>query len=135
MGAFDQIGGVLGGVLGGQGGGVKGMLIQQLVAMLSRPGAMDKLMGAFQSAGLGNIVQSWIGTGQNLPISADQVKQVLGAGTLSDLATHAGVGESEAASTLSSLLPDIIDKVTPGGKVPAANELGGLVSSLGKMFG
>jgi uncharacterized protein YidB (DUF937 family) len=135
MGAFDSIGGALGGVLGGQGGGAKAILLQQLISMLSKPGALENLMGAFNGAGLGNVVQSWIGTGQNLPISADQVKQVLGSGTISDLSKHAGLGEGETASTLSSLLPQVIDKVTPGGKMPGAGDLGGLASSLGKMFG
>jgi uncharacterized protein YidB (DUF937 family) len=135
MGTFDQIGNVLGGALGqGQGGGVKAILIQQLIAMLSKPGALDKLIASFQSAGLGKILESWIGTGQNLPISADQVRAVLGSGTLTDLAQRAGIDEGETASTLSGLLPEVIDKVTPAGKVPGAGELGGLVSSLGKMF-
>ena len=136
MGAFDSIGGALGGVLGGQGqGGVKAILLQQLISMLSKPGALERVMGAFNSAGLGNILQSWIGTGQNLPISADQVKQVLGSGTIADLAKHAGLGEGETANTLTSLLPQVIDKITPGGNVPAAGELGGLVGSLGKLLG
>jgi len=135
MGAFDSIGGALGGVLGGQGqGGVKAILLQQLISMLSKPGALEKVMGAFNGAGLGNILQSWIGTGQNLPISADQVKQVLGSGTVADLAKHAGIGEGETASTLSSLLPQVIDKLSPGGEVPAAGELGGLMGSLGKLL-
>jgi uncharacterized protein YidB (DUF937 family) len=134
MGLLDQVGGALGGALG-QGGGVKTILLQQLVAMLSKPGALQQLMGSFKGAGLENILQSWIGTGQNLPISADQVKQVLGSGKVAELAKQAGVGESETASVLSGLLPQVIDKITPGGSVPAQGELGNLVGSLGKLFG
>ena len=86
MGLLDQIGGAVGGALGGQGkGGVQAVLLQQLIAMLSKPGALSNLTQSFQSAGLGNILQSWIGTGQNLPISADQVRKVLGSGTVADL--------------------------------------------------
>ena len=136
MGLLDQVGGALGGALGqGQGGGVQAILLQQLIGMLSKPGALQNLMGAFQNAGLGNIVQSWIGSGQNLPISADQVKSVLGSGTVAELAKKAGIGEGETASTLSSLLPTVIDKLSPGGSVPDQNQLGGLIGSLGKMFG
>jgi len=80
MGLLDQVGGALGGALGQSGGGVKAILLQQLVAMLSKPGALQQLMSSFKGAGLENILQSWIGTGQNLPISADQVTQVLGGG-------------------------------------------------------
>ncbi len=75
-----------------------------------------------------------MGTGQNLPISGDQVKQVLGGGQLSELAKHAGLGESETANALSGLLPQVIDKITPGGSVPAQGDLGGLMGSLGKLL-
>lgn len=133
MGLLDQVGGALGGALGQ--GGVKAMLLQQLVAMLSKPGALQQLMGAFKGAGLENILQSWVGTGQNLPISGDQVKQVLGSGKVAELAQHAGVGESEASNVLASILPQVIDKITPSGNVPAQGELGNLMGSLGKLFG
>src|ERR1044072_2946525 len=124
MGILDQLGGAVGGVLGqGKGGGVAAALLPQLIAMLSKPGALANLTNAFQSAGLGNILQSWIGTGQNLPISADQVTKVLGAGTIGDLAKKAGVGESETSSALASLLPQVVDKISPGGNVPAGHDL------------
>ena len=137
MGLLDQVGGALGGALGqgSSGGGMNAMLLQQLVPMLCKPGALGNLMGAFQQNGLGHIVQSWLGTGQNLPISPDQVKQVLGGGTVAELAQKAGIGEHETASALSGLLPQVIDKISPNGQAPAANDLGGLLSSVGKMFG
>ena len=136
MSLLDQLGGAVGSVLGqGKGAGVGAVLLQQVIAMLSKPGAVAELTSKFQSAGLGNILQSWIGTGQNLPISADQVKQVLGAGTVADLAQKAGLGESETTGALASLLPQVIDKISPSGNVPGANDLGGALASLGKLFG
>jgi uncharacterized protein YidB (DUF937 family) len=135
MGILDQVGGALGN-LGGGGAkaGVSAILLQQVIAYLSKPGALGSLTAAFQQHGLGNIVQSWLGSGQNLPISADQVKQVLGAGTLESMAQKAGVAMPEAASVLAGLLPQVIDKVSPGGTAPSSNDLGGLLSSVGKMF-
>ena len=135
MGLLDQVGGALGGALGQGGGGAKAILLQQLVAMLSKPGALQQVMGAFKGAGLENILQSWVGTGQNLPISGDQVKQVLGSGKVAELAKQAGIGESETANMLSGILPQVIDKITPGGSVPAQGELGDLMGSLGKLLG
>lgn len=136
MGLLDQIGGAVGGVLGqGKGGAVNAVLLQQLIAMLSKPGGLSNLTNAFQSAGLGSILQSWIGSGQNLPISAEQIRNVLGAGTVADLAKKAGIGESETTNALAGLLPQVIDKVTPGGSVPAQNDLSGALASLGKLFG
>lgn len=136
MGLLDQLGSAVGGALGqGKGGGVNAVLLQQLIAMLSKPGALGNLVSAFQGAGLGNVVQSWLGTGQNLPISADQVQKVLGSGTVADLAKKAGIGESDASSALAGLLPQVIDKLSPGGNLPAQGDLGGALASLGKLFG
>lgn len=136
MSMLDQLGGAVGSALGqGKNAGVSAVLLQQVIAMLSKPGALGNLTSAFQSAGLGNILQSWVGTGQNLPISAEQIQKVLGAGTVADLAKKAGIGESETTSALASLLPQVIDKVSPSGSVPAHNDLGGALASLGKLFG
>ena len=136
MGLLDQIGGAVGGALGqGKGGGIAAVLLPQLIAMLSKPGALGNLTSAFQGAGLGNVLQSWLGTGQNLPISGDQVKQVLGSGTVADLAKSAGIGESETSNALAGLLPQVIDKLSPGGSMPSQGDLGGALASLGKMFG
>lgn len=132
MGILDQVTGALGGA--GK-GGVQAILLQQLISMLSQPGALGKLTSAFQQHGLGNILESWLGTGSNLPISPAQVQQVLGANALGDIAKKAGVAAPEAASLVSSLLPQVIDKISPGGKAPAAGDLGGLLSSVGKLLG
>lgn len=137
MGILDQVTGALSGsaVNGAGKGGVQAILIQQLIAMLSQPGALGKLTSAFQQNGLGNILESWLGTGSNLPISPAQVQQVLGANALGDMAKKAGVAAPEAASLVSSLLPQVIDKISPGGKAPAVGDLGGLLSSVGKLLG
>lgn len=139
MGILDQIGGAIGSMAGGQGGGagggVQAMLLQQLIATLSKPGALGNLTAAFQQHGLGDILQSWIGAGQNLPISAAQIQQVLGSGTLGEIAKHAGIAAPDAATALSSLLPKVVDTISPGGAAPAGNDLGSLLSSVGKMFG
>lgn len=135
MSLLDQIGGALGGALGqGKGAGVKAVLLQQLVAMLSKPGALGNLTNAFQSAGLGEVLQSWIGTGQNLPISSEQVRNVLGGGTVAELAKSVGIGESETAGVLSGMLPQVVDKITPGGNLPSQADLGGALSALGKLL-
>ena len=135
MGILDQVVGAVGGAVGGKGGGVQAILLQQMISMLSQPGALGKLTSAFQQNGLGNVLESWLGTGTNLPISPAQVQQVFGTNALGDMAKKAGVAAPEAASIVSSLLPQVIDKISPGGKAPAANDLGGLLSSVGKLLG
>ena len=137
MGVLDQFGGAVGSVLGqGKGAGVSAVLLQQLIAMLSKPGALDRAHAANSRApGSATSCSHGSARGQNLPISADQVSKVLGAGTVADLAKKAGIGEAETTGALASLLPQVIDKISPGGKVPAANDLGGALASLGKLLG
>jgi uncharacterized protein YidB (DUF937 family) len=131
MGLLDQVTGALGGA---KSGGVTAMLVQQLIGMLSKPGALGQLTTGAQQNGLGNIVQSWIGKGQNLPISGEQVQRLLGTGTVAEMAQNAGVSTPDAADALSGVLPNVIDKISPDGKEPGTNDLGSLLSSVGKMF-
>jgi uncharacterized protein YidB (DUF937 family) len=138
MGLLDQISGAVGGMLGqgqtGAQGGASSGLLQQVIGMLGQPGAMSKITNAFQGAGLGNVLQSWVGTGQNMPITGDQVKQVLGSGNVADLGARAGLNESDASSALAGMLPQVIDKLTPSGTMPSEGDMGSTLSSLGKLF-
>lgn len=134
MGLLDQIGGMLGqGKAGAQSGASSGLL-QQVIGMLGTPGALSKLTSAFQGAGLDNVLQSWVGTGKNLPITGDQVKQVLGSGNVADLGARAGLNESETSNQLAGMLPEVVDKLTPDGKLPSESDLSSKLSSMGKMF-
>jgi uncharacterized protein YidB (DUF937 family) len=134
MGLLDQIGAAAGGATGtSQGSGGNAILTQQVMAMLSKPGALDNLLNGFRGGGLGNIAQSWIGTGPNQSVSPDQVRSAMGQGTITELAQRAGMGESETANALTSLLPQMIDKLTPDGKVPTQSNLEGIMGSLGRL--
>jgi uncharacterized protein YidB (DUF937 family) len=101
------------------GGGGNAQLLSGVVQLLtqSQSGGLGGLMQAFEQKGLGSIMSSWIGTGQNLPISADQLQNVLGSSQLQQLAQHMGMTPQNASSQLAEFLPNIIDKLTPNGKV------------------
>jgi uncharacterized protein YidB (DUF937 family) len=94
------------------------------------------LVQAFQGKGMGDLMSSWISTGPNPPISERQITDVLGADVLSQFAGKAGVPQGEAGGLLASLLPAVIDQLTPQGRVPESNDLesalGGLLSGLMK---
>ena len=92
-------------------------------------GGLAGLVQTLQKNGLGDIVNSWVGTGKNLPVTPDQIKQGLGGDFLSQLAGKAGVSPDAASTQLSSLLPEVIDKLTPTGKIEA-----GGIDQLLKMF-
>jgi uncharacterized protein YidB (DUF937 family) len=92
-------------------------------------GGLQALVKAFGDKGLGDIVGSWIGTGANLPVSSQQIQSALGP-QLQQLAAQHGLDVTAVAQQLSQHLPGIVDKLTPGGKVPDAASLSGLLKGL-----
>lgn len=86
-------------------------------------GGLGDLVSKFQKAGHGSAVDSWIGTGQNQPIQPGQLGQTLGQTTISDLARAAGVSEQDLLAGLAQALPGVIDRLTPKGRLPTAEEL------------
>jgi uncharacterized protein YidB (DUF937 family) len=116
------LGGLLGGLLGGaqspQSTGA-GALATSPGDLIGALGGLGGLTQVLESGGLGDAVRSWVGTGANQAVSADQVTQALGpGGQLQQLANTAGVSQDEAAQQLSSLLPEVVNHLTPNGDVP-----------------
>lgn len=113
-------------------------LLDEVMGMLnnSQTGGLAGLVQQFKDKGLGDIVSSWIGTGQNLPINAEQITQALGAQQLQQLAQRTGVQSNNVAATLANLLPNIVDRLTPDGKLPEGGMLEqGLNTLKGKFLG
>jgi uncharacterized protein YidB (DUF937 family) len=125
MDMMDVVKAGLGGLTSG-GGGQTALLGAALSLLGGQGGGLNGLVQAFAKQGLGDVANSWVGTGQNLPISADQVHKVLGAQQVSRFASQAGVAPEAAGSTLASLLPMLVDKLTPDGQIPAGGQLPGL---------
>jgi len=86
-------------------------------------GGIAGLQNMFQQVGLGNIVSSWIGSGQNLPISASQLQNVLHSGALQQVAQQSGLDPSQLTSMMSNLLPHLVNHLTPNGQIPDASSL------------
>ena len=107
------------GLLGGsQTSGASDMVSTVMQVLNGQAGGLDGVLRALQSGGLGDAVKSWIGTGQNAPVTGAQLENVLGSGVVQDLASKLGISPSDASSHLSELLPGIIDHLTPDGVVP-----------------
>ena len=120
MGLMDQLGQAAGGMLGGQGG--QNSLLQAVAGLLGKDSSIGGLAGlvqAFQKNGLGEIVNSWVSTGKNLQVTPNQIEQGLGSDLLSQLAGKAGLSSGATSSQLAGILPDLVDKLTPNGKVEA----------------
>ncbi|GFO65271.1 YidB family protein [Geomonas paludis] len=121
MGIFDDVAGKVRGMAGGGDAG----LMQGIIDMLTdrQSGGLGGIIQAFNQKGLGHIISSWIDTGPNLPVTPNQLHEVLGPERVQQLANKAGLSTDETVTKLTRYLPDAVDQATPDGKVPE----GGLV--------
>ncbi|WP_374554193.1 YidB family protein [Aquitalea pelogenes] len=125
MSLFDQLGGLLGGSGNEMTGAVAGLLEQH--------GGLSGLLEKFNSGGMGELVSSWVGNGSNLPVSVEQIQQVLGSEQVSALAQKFGLDPQQLSQGLADYLPQAVDKLTPDGQLPQGGDL--LSQGLGMLQG
>lgn len=123
MGFLDEITKVVGGQLFG--GASQGGLMEQVLGLINNPqtGGLGGLVEMFKSKGLGDAVSSWISTGENQPVSNDQITSALGSNTIQEISQKLGISGTDASNGLAALLPQIIDKLTPDGSIPEGDLL------------
>ena len=138
----DLLGSALSGMSGqGQSGNLVGALLSTLASESGRSGSspsdepvsdqspaavsggLGELVQRLQQGGLGDVVQSWIGSGANRSIGPDQLHQALGSDTVNRLTQQTGMSRGELLPMLAQLLPSIVDKLTPQGRVPDQGEV------------
>lgn len=135
MGLLDQIiGGVAGQLLGG---GKQMNLVNLVLGMLAGQqggaaggGGLGAIVEQFTRSGFGQQAQSWVGTGQNMPISAEDLMKVFGQGQMQQWGQQLGMSPQETAGGLSSVLPQLIDQLTPKGQVTQGSEFESLLGAL-----
>jgi uncharacterized protein YidB (DUF937 family) len=131
MGLLDAVAGAM-----ANGGGGQGDLLQVVMKLVQQSGGLEGLIAKFQQGGLGDVVQSWISTGPNLPVSPDQLGQALGPDLLKQLGGGAAGGQ-DLLGPLAQLLPQVVDGLTPDGQLPQGGGgdlgavLGGLLGAAG----
>lgn len=120
MGLLDSVGKEALGRLSG-----KNPLLDVVLGLINNPntGGLSGLIENFKAKGLGGAVSSWIGTGENQHVSGDQMEHALGSEQIQDIAQKTGLPKEHVSSGLASLLPQIIDTLTPKGKLPEGNSL------------
>jgi uncharacterized protein YidB (DUF937 family) len=123
-------GNIINQALGSSAGSPQNPLLQLATGVLLQHGGLEGLKQKFETQNLGHLISSWIGTGQNQPVTGDQVTQVLGTEKVQELAQQAGVNGTEAADGLAKLLPELVDRLTPGGNVPSGSALEQGIASL-----
>jgi uncharacterized protein YidB (DUF937 family) len=124
MGLLEGVGkGLLGKVSGK--GSSQNPLMDIVLGLVSNPqsGGLQGLIQTFKEKGLGDAMFSWISTGENQPVSGDQIQHALGSNFIQQIAQQLGSSKSEVSGGLANLLPDIIDKLTPTGKLPEGDQL------------
>ena len=120
-------------ILGGVAGGGASSVLPALVGMMGGQGGatgLEQIVGKLQANGLGDVVGSWVGHGPNKSITADQVKQGLGPDTLNQLAAKSGLPVEDVAKHLTTVLPSLVNNLTPDGKLPDAASLSKSLSGL-----
>ena len=142
MGLLDSVlGSVIGQMAGGRQGGGAGadILMQVMGGLLNQGGGqggvgggLGALLQQLQKGGLGEVAASWVGTGNNLPVSAEQLQSVLGGDQIGALAQQAGLLQGDLMGQLAHLLPQVVDRLTPNGQLPASDgaDLSGMLSSV-----
>ena len=117
--AGGGLGGLLQGPLGGLlAGGAAGSVLG---------GGLNDLLKQFQQSGLSDVAQSWVGTGPNKEIAAGDLSKVLGEDQIKALMTHSGLSRDELVAGLSQQLPELINQLTPNGRLPTEHEVSRII--------
>lgn len=125
MGLLDTITGAVESI-SGFGANDSSGLMEVVGGLIGNPqtGGLSGLIKGLEEKGLGDIAASWVGTGQNLPISAEQIQSVLGNEQIAAYAQKLGISTQDISAHLAQLLPQVVDKLTPSGSLPESS--GGL---------
>ena len=116
----------------GAGAGVLGALLP-LIAGFLQNGGLNKILSGFQQKGLSSQAASWVGTGDNERVSGAEVEEVVGADEIQAIAQQLGISEEQAADAVAEVLPQVVDRVSPEGELPAENDLDDLFGQLASM--
>lgn len=124
MGLLDQVVGAVS-KMSGQSAQTDNSLLSSVLQLVNNPqtGGISGLVESFQKGGLAKAVNSWVSTGRNIPVSAEQIQSVLGNEKIQNLASKLGINTNQVSAQLAEVLPQVIDKLTPNGTMPEAGDL------------
>ena len=126
MGLLD---GVMGSILGKVTGDDQGGMAQIAMEMFNNNGGLSGIVDKFKAGGLSEQVASWVGTGENIAVSPEQISSVMGEGAIADMAAKFGLSPEVLSAQIAQHLPTVVDKLTPNGEVNAESG-GGLLSTV-----
>jgi uncharacterized protein YidB (DUF937 family) len=123
---FDQLKSQLGGILAAETAGAAGAespahdphaMLESVAELIGQHGGLGGLLDKLKASGLGDAVSSWVGTGANRPVPANQLESAIGGDTISQIMAKLGITKEQASSLLARYLPMVIDRLTPRGKL------------------
>ena len=124
MGLLDSVAGAMLGKFGGEQGG----MAQIAMDLFNQNGGLSGVLDKFKQGGLADAAASWVGKGENMPVSAEQISSVLGNGAIAEMAAKFGINPETLSAQIAQHLPGVVDKLTPDGEVPA--ESGNILSTV-----
>ncbi len=130
----NLIQGILSSFLTGRGGTQAALINAVISAMTQQGGAaqgLSQIVSNFEKNGLGDIAKTWVGTGQNAQVNAQQIEQGLGMNMVQQIAQSAGLKPDQASSMLAQILPNLVDQLTPNGAIDN-QAVGNLIQSVVK---
>jgi uncharacterized protein YidB (DUF937 family) len=113
MGLFDSVAGAVLGKMMGE----KSEMAKVAMEMLNKYGGIEGILAKFKEGGLADIAATWVGNGENSPVSSNQITDALGADTIAEIAGKFGLSPDALSGQLAQHLPNVIDKMTPNGEV------------------
>ena len=116
-GGQNPLGSLLGSLGGGQAQGAN--LLSAAMSLLQQNGGLAGVLDSFRQNGMAQHADSWVSTGQNMGISADQLQQVLGSSSIGNIASQLGMSHGQAGSAMAQILPELINQLTPQGQLPS----------------
>jgi uncharacterized protein YidB (DUF937 family) len=128
MGILDEVTAKLGGQHGQEGG------IASLQKLFSSNGGLQGMTSKLTNSGLGHQVQSWIGTGENQPVSGQQVQQAMDQNDVHQMAKNAGMSDKETCDQVAKAMPEMVNQATPQGQIPQQDPFAKGMDSIKKML-
>ena len=97
----------------------QGSMLQVALQLLQQNGGLPGIISKFEHGGMADHVSSWVATGANMPITGAQLQEILGSGSIGEIAQRLGMSHGDASSGMAQVLPQLIDALTPAGQIPA----------------
>jgi uncharacterized protein YidB (DUF937 family) len=107
---------------GGMGGAVLGGLLMIALQMLQRNGGLDKVLGRLQEQGYGREADSWVSSGENVPVPADVIEQIFGRDAIGQAAQEMGMTPEQATGGLAQIFPEVVNEMTPHGHIEPGSD-------------